>query len=421
MSSLKSSAKEAYKKNKQSSTQKAVADRHILSAEFVQESDEEERGISDYRSVSDDDDLPANLVLATPKANGKIQRQAVTISSESGSGSGSADESSSEEEDGSSEEEDGSSEEEEVPVNKQSNAPESAIQSTKPSSTKAIIVRVEPPSKFIPPAGFEQASIDETPAASHLFNELGLEGKQIWYITAPASISMTSIEQMSLQSAKEGKKAYSRNGKDYELVQDDAGDKTYTKIMVPAQSNDGYQTRSKPIDRVLHLQQIVDLPSVYNADNGSVNSSISSRATIPAKKPVRPQPKGLKMRFHPIGFGSGKPGKIGSDSGDESSTDKEIQNAPFRRPFTLDEDASKSSDVEMQDAPPLFSKSKSKPEKIHKKISSKENRSSKRKHEGEKKSHKSLYRSNSLDETPLKKLKTKDSKSQKTLADRSVN
>jgi len=116
---------------------------------------------------------------------------------------------------------------------------------------------------------------------------------------------------------------------------------------------------SKGIDNILHLQQVVKLPNM-NED------STASQATVPAKKPVRQQPKGLKMRFKPSGFGDGETGKIGS-----SSEDDEMPKAPvrFRKPASLsaessDEGSEKSSssevgssssgsgsDVEMADAP----------------------------------------------------------------------
>ena len=119
----------------------------------------------------------------------------------------------------------------------------------------------------------------------------------------------------------------------------------------------------KSINQITTFQQIVKLPAVYNASAEASTSSSGVRPTVPAKKPVRQQPPGLKMRFRPIGFGSGTTGAIGSSSSsaDTSSTgstsDEEMENSPskFRRPSSLDpekSETSSSSDAEMTDAPP---------------------------------------------------------------------
>jgi DNA-directed RNA polymerase I subunit RPA34.5 len=69
-----------------------------------------------------------------------------------------------------------------------------------------------------------------------------LEGKQIWYITAPASVPLSSIEQVSLRDIEKNKKVLSHMGNDYGFIQDAAEVKTYSKIMTPNSSDDGYRT-----------------------------------------------------------------------------------------------------------------------------------------------------------------------------------
>src|ERR1700709_1085338 len=121
------------------------------------------------------------------------------------------------------------------------------------------------------------------------------------------------------------------------------------------------------MDQVLHLQQIVQLPGVKDgADPATL------RSTVPTGKPIRQQPLGLKMRFRPIGFGTGKTGNIGSSSSSTdgrssgSISDEEFPDAPPtnrelispspERSVTSSEssdyDSSSSSDVEMIDTPP---------------------------------------------------------------------
>jgi hypothetical protein len=88
--------------------------------------------------------------------------------------------------------------------------------------------------------------MEGTYTASQLFKRSNLEGKQIWYLTAPASVPVSSIQEISLQDAKNGKAILSHNGEDYGFVQDSAEDSMHTKIMVPNSSDDGYRTGKGP-------------------------------------------------------------------------------------------------------------------------------------------------------------------------------
>lgn len=99
---------------------------------------------------------------------------------------------------------------------------------------------------YKPPTGFEPTSLNGAPKASQLFKKSNLEGKQIWYFTAPASVPISAVEEMSLQAAKESRTVISHNGSDYGFVQDAAEDKVYTKIMVPSSSDDGYRAGKSP-------------------------------------------------------------------------------------------------------------------------------------------------------------------------------
>lgn len=85
-------------------------------------------------------------------------------------------------------------------------------------------------------------SFNGTPKASQTFKKSSLEGKKIWYFTAPVSVPMSSIKNMSLKDAKDGKPILEHNGDQYGFVQDSAQDKTHTKIIVPKGSEDGYRT-----------------------------------------------------------------------------------------------------------------------------------------------------------------------------------
>jgi len=159
---------------------------------------------------------------------------------------------------------------------------------------------------------------------------------------------------------------------------------------------------------------VVKIPGIHDS------SENFSSATVPAKKPVRPQPKGLKMRFRPIGVGSRKIGEIGSSSGSDEETEE--AQVPFKKPAAVESSDSSTSDEEMTEAPPLPSKSKhDKNPTLAPSTKDSSSQSLKRKHgEGEdKKSKNSSYKPTSdIDDRELKRLKKKQTESQKSMGDR---
>jgi hypothetical protein len=176
---------------------------------------------------------------------------------------------------------------------------------------------------------------------------------------------------------------------------------------------------SSSIHRTLHLQQMPVETSAFEP-------------TVAARKPVRPQPKGLKMRFRPIGYGNGNMGKIGSSSDDESSTDSDSDEemadsvpGKFRKPMSLssDEPASNSSeesdsDVEMTEAPVTVPKTTVKPKSMITE-SNDADRSLKRKHagNGEIEPKNNSSESTKADDRNPKRIKKNRAKSQETRAD----
>jgi hypothetical protein len=74
----------------------------------------------------------------------------------------------------------------------------------------------------------------------------------------------------------------------------------------------------------LQLQAQVDLPNLSKrqADLNTGSSAAANIAQAPLSV-IRPQPKGLKMRYRPPGFGSGEPGRIGVDGAKGAGEDDE--------------------------------------------------------------------------------------------------
>ncbi|KFX93146.1 hypothetical protein O988_06968 [Pseudogymnoascus sp. VKM F-3808] len=68
-----------------------------------------------------------------------------------------------------------------------------------------------------------------------------------------------------------------------------------TRVLVPGRG--GYKAVAAPVARTLHLQRV---------------NEVGGTAYEARKKEARQQPKGLKMRYRPIGFGeAGECGEIG--------------------------------------------------------------------------------------------------------------
>ncbi|KAL3426281.1 hypothetical protein PVAG01_03072 [Phlyctema vagabunda] len=301
------------------------------SAERVEES-EDEAMKEDSSSEDEEEDSHGEAAAPKGKTNGGVK-----VASNSSSESGDEDEAENEDEEATSSEEEESEE---------SNRPAQVVPASrvaKPADPRTVSFKEASP--FVPPKGFETKAINEESAsASELFSKSNLEGKEIWYITTPASTPLSAVKEISLKAVKKGKAVLSQDGNDYGFVQDDTEDNGFTKIMLP--TGKGYRANANKFAQVLHLQQIVNLPTQGHAD-----ADVPSQATVPTKRPARQQPKGLKMRFTPIGYGDGDAGTLGSS---ESEADDDA--APKRRKIA---DASPESDVEVADVPVPSKKYKS--------------------------------------------------------------
>lgn len=104
-------------------------------------------------------------------------------------------------------------------------------------------VRVEPIAPYIPPSGFEAVapSRDAAMSSSQFFSNQNLAGKQVWYITAPASVPISAIKKVSLQDVSLGKPSVFLNGQDYGFVENKTEDRGHAKIMIPDKSSSTYR------------------------------------------------------------------------------------------------------------------------------------------------------------------------------------
>ncbi|KAK4997410.1 hypothetical protein LTR28_013989, partial [Elasticomyces elasticus] len=105
------------------------------------------------------------------------------------------------------------------------------------------------------------------------------------------------------------------NGLDYGLAPDTSIGNTHTTVLTAGETGQGYTTVPAPVIHTLHLQRIPRLPSLSKrAASPGTGSAVAASTRAPHITHIRKQPKGLRMRCLPPGFGKGKPGTIGSGS-----------------------------------------------------------------------------------------------------------
>jgi hypothetical protein len=75
-----------------------------------------------------------------------------------------------------------------------------------------------------------------------VFARAKMEGKQLWYFTAPASIPIEVVEKLEipLERAQKGLSILSHNGDDYGVAFEDASTSRSIKLLIPNKAGDAY-------------------------------------------------------------------------------------------------------------------------------------------------------------------------------------
>ncbi|KAJ5684245.1 uncharacterized protein N7477_000590 [Penicillium maclennaniae] len=140
----------------------------------------------------------------------------------------------------------------------------------------------------------KKINVPVVPPSSNASSVLSdLRGKQIIHITAPSYLPLSKVKEISMSKIMKGEPILTYEGKSYgipaESFNDDQSEGKTLLVFDPKT-----QTYSKKADSVPSyiVQEMVHVPE---ADKAAVEAL---RDTV---KPARPQPKGLKMRFRPIG------------------------------------------------------------------------------------------------------------------------
>lgn len=169
-------------------------------------------------------------------------------------------------------------------------------------SSRTVPKNYSPPDGFVAIKGLGNSTDTDL---DKIFSPANLAGKQIWHITLPSGIPITSLEEVDLEQAKSGTTIITHNDTEFGLrveSSEDAG-KDGLRLLVPINGGVGYQAAAVLFNTTLHMQQSAHPATKYSIPKDKTNSTQGAgRPTIPKAKEVRQQPKGLRMRYWPAGF-----------------------------------------------------------------------------------------------------------------------
>ncbi|KAI1377966.1 hypothetical protein F4677DRAFT_31615 [Hypoxylon crocopeplum] len=132
---------------------------------------------------------------------------------------------------------------------------------------------------------------------TEFFSNANLEGKQVWYFTAPASLPITVLKDMEidLSKAATSEALLSYKGDDYGLDLESHATSTQIQLLIPSQGGDSYSALNRGIDSTVHLRRMAKFGP------GGAVSATATESYAPVPKAVREQPQGLRPRYTPIG------------------------------------------------------------------------------------------------------------------------
>ncbi|KAJ5735156.1 uncharacterized protein N7483_000281 [Penicillium malachiteum] len=181
----------------------------------------------------------------------------------------------------------------------------------KPTSKKITITGPQP---YKPPSGFKAATKQTPPSSASSSILSNLKGKKVIHITAPSFLPLSKVKEISMSKILKGKPILSYEGATYGIPAESLNeeDPEGKSLLIFDTKTKTYQKQTDQIP-TYHIQELMDVPE---ADLAAIEAL---RDTV---KPVRPQPKNLKMRFRPVGSLPAPPETLGSDSESEGPSFK---------------------------------------------------------------------------------------------------
>ncbi|KAL8846045.1 MAG: hypothetical protein Q9221_008841 [Calogaya cf. arnoldii] len=220
-----------------------------------------------------------------------------------------------------------------------------------PSRGASYVASVAVTMALLLPAMIDRPQSDNLTSSSNLqnsSNKEALHDKQIWYITAPASVPVSLIEEVSKCEVAEGASILSYKNAEYGLIAEPDTKHEGKLLLVPSPEHNDYRPSGVRIEKSLHLQQLVKRP-----DSTQRNAALSHEGITAPKthvKVVRQQPEGLRMRYQP--FGERSPSE--DEDTDEAPRFKlppmvSIERSPRAEKTSADKRSLSSSDAQMKE------------------------------------------------------------------------
>lgn len=169
---------------------------------------------------------------------------------------------------------------------------------------------------------FHLRKIDGSIGASDVasfFEKAKLEGKQVWYITAPASLPVTVVQDLTIpmDQAQKGLPVLTHDGDDYRIAFDNPSASSSFRLLIPNKKGQEYSERKqfyvpdfhcmtdhllvgRPVNQTMHFTRSETFPPEGTA-------SVTTTQTVSkTTRPARPQPEGLRARYTPLGVPASK-------------------------------------------------------------------------------------------------------------------
>lgn len=122
----------------------------------------------------------------------------------------------------------------------------------KPGQSQLQIVELEATRPFVPPKDFTAVSTTRASALASTSVLHGLQGKQVWHLTAPVGLSLSSLKQLAMAQAMDGEAIISHDGTEYGFLTTGDEEAAEREVLIPGPN--GYETSEfTPAFKVLSL------------------------------------------------------------------------------------------------------------------------------------------------------------------------
>ena len=201
-----------------------------------------------------------------------------------------------------------------------------------------------PSQPYEAPRGFHKINQNAFTASSPALKLLSNIGdKQVWHITAPASLPMSTLETFSIGAIGKDTTILSHQGRKYGIAKIKASSSECDCFLLP--TSEGCFTQ-QPFNFSQNYQ-IYEMPRETDTEHITIDNIPTTATTVvPGKyaKPVRKQPPGLRMRYKPFGTDDGPGEGVSSDQSEPEAPRKKHKrhhkrNQGLEEPIVVDVDA----------------------------------------------------------------------------------